>query len=108
MKTSAFVGFVLYAQAISAFLLHGAPPLSPRSTSRSLGVVDIVVASDPNPDASSSHRRARDGGADHPSSVAARRAFLARGIGITVAPSLPCLLGGIPHASADETSGEYV
>jgi len=99
MKTSAFVGFVLYTQAISAFQLHGAP-LSLQSKSLYLGVVGNVVH-DPDPDVSS--HRAHDG-ADS-SSVTTRQAFLAKAL--VAASSLPCLLGGIPPAFADDIAGVY-
>jgi hypothetical protein len=98
MKTSAFVGFFLYNQAISAFQLHGAP-LSLQSKSLYLGVVGHVV-NDPDPDVSS--HRAHDG-ADS-SSVTTRQAFLAKTL---VASSLPCLLGGIPPAFAYDIAGVY-
>ena len=99
MKTSAFVGFFLYTQAISAFQLHGAP-LSLQSKSLYLGVVGNVV-NDPDPDVSS--HRAHDG-ADS-SSVTTRQAFLAKAL--VAASSLPCLLGGIPPAFADDIAGVY-
>ena len=95
MKTSAFVGFFLYTQAISAFQLHGAP-LSLQSKSLYLGVVGNVV-NDPDPDVSS-HRGSS-------SSVTTRQAFLAKAL--VAASSLPCLLGGIPPAFADDIAGVY-